>query len=276
MGIAKDISERFWTKAKIIDHDSCWLWQGQISGGYGKFKIKTKSWLAHRVSWMLFNKKDIPDGYLVRHRCDNRQCVNPYHLELGTHKDNVNDMILRKRNKPKRGTSQPNSKLTPKDVLEIKDRDKTGHLTHIQLGVKYGVSPAAIGLIRMGRNWRDLTEDNVQSYEQCHPLGRNPTVVQRFWARVEKKEENECWNWTNPFYSAYPNIKIASKAILAHRFSWEIHNKQSIPKDRIIMHTCDNHKCMNPNHLRLGTKQENATDMVKKGRWRGCKRQSEP
>lgn len=79
--------------------NGCWLWLGlKNKGGYGSFRIKGKPRVksAHRYSYELFNGP-IKDGLFVCHECDIRNCVNPYHLWLGTHKDNMMDMIIKKR-----------------------------------------------------------------------------------------------------------------------------------------------------------------------------------
>ena len=96
---AKSIEERFWTKVDIKHPDECWIWKaGKGSKGendYGYFS-KGKETFAHRVSYIL-TYGPIPQGLYVLHNCDTPSCVNPYHLRLGTHIDNVRDMIDRDR-----------------------------------------------------------------------------------------------------------------------------------------------------------------------------------
>jgi hypothetical protein len=90
----------------------------------------------------------------------------------------------------------------------------------------------------------------------------------RFWSKVDKS--GECWNWTGALHSGgYGMFKPAStkSAVRAHHYSWQ-HLHGPIPKDRWVLHTCDNRKCVNPAHLYLGTHQDNMNDMVQRGRSR--------
>jgi hypothetical protein len=90
--------ERFWKKVNINDIDRCWEWLGCISLGYGHFSLNKKMIGAHRVSWILIHG-DIPEGFDVLHKCDNKSCVNPNHLYLGTQADNNRDTVSRQYSK---------------------------------------------------------------------------------------------------------------------------------------------------------------------------------
>jgi hypothetical protein len=84
----------------VVKGDDCWSWGGYINNkGYGYTRIGgkvSKGWLAHRLSWSL-HFGEIPDGLHVCHKCDNRMCVRPDHLFLGTNMDNIRDRMQKGR-----------------------------------------------------------------------------------------------------------------------------------------------------------------------------------
>ena len=114
----KPVEERFWAKVKKDTESGCLEWTGTLNElGYGRFKINGKLILAHRFSYEL-HKGPIADGMYCLHSCDNRRCCNPNHLSVGTHIDNMKDMIYK--NRQAKGSLQGRSKLNEDQVLIIK------------------------------------------------------------------------------------------------------------------------------------------------------------
>ena len=101
----------------------------------------------------------------------------------------------------------------------------------------------------------------------------HPTPLEiRFWKKVTKSDDPDgCWLWTGALnHNGYGVINKGArserKIIRAHHVSWMIHNKDPIPDDKQLLHSCDVRNCVNPKHLFLGTDQENKEDMHRKNR----------
>jgi len=118
--------DRFWSYVDKRSSDKCWNWTGAASqSGYGWFHLKDKMEKVHRISRAIHNgpipKDDSHYGsLLVCHKCDNKLCVNPQHLFVGTCDDNLKDMVRKGRGAGATGKSNGNGKLSDRNVDEIR------------------------------------------------------------------------------------------------------------------------------------------------------------
>jgi hypothetical protein len=158
MAIDQKTKRRFWEKVDVlVDESSCWEWTaGKFSNGYGALWLDGKMQKAHRGAWTLVNgsipKGEGHHGTCVLHRCDNRACVRPDHLFLGSNADNVRDMT--KKGRVARGEASGRSKLTSADVYAI--RADTRLLREI--AADYGISEGNVSLIKRRKRWAHLPE----------------------------------------------------------------------------------------------------------------------
>lgn len=140
------------SKRVSLTPEGCWQWNGSgNSNGYGIMTHKGKSRSAHRVSFEVFNGP-IPEGLHVLHTCDNRGCVNPQHLLVGTAKENRADCKNKGRLNALCGSENGFAKLTEADVWEI----RTSSLGPRALGEKFGLHEGSICSIRAGKTWKHV------------------------------------------------------------------------------------------------------------------------
>jgi hypothetical protein len=141
------LHERFWKRVKKTDY--CWIWQGYTAeAGYGQIGFNNKVFSTHRISWML-NFGEIPEGLCVLHKCDHPPCVNPDHLFLGTRDDNSKDAVAKGR--AIKGERVGTSKLTEKDITNIKSQKGIKSATHLSL--IHNVNVSHIYKIWKGTRW---------------------------------------------------------------------------------------------------------------------------
>ena len=138
---------RFMEKIEPCPASGCWLWTGAIRGdGYGAFRpgIRPRPQEgAHRLAWQLWRETDIANMQVL-HRCDVPLCVNPDHLFLGTHQDNVNDKCKKGRTyHPGFGTQHHSSKLTPDQVIAIRNDTRTQKV----IAKDYGINRTSVSRI---------------------------------------------------------------------------------------------------------------------------------
>lgn len=175
------IKSVFGHRVRITGEQTCWKWlAGKFEQGYGLIRYNGKTSYAHRVSYSV-TRGEIPKGLCVLHKCDNRECINPNHLWLGTKAQNNTDRHLKGRDatglrsgphtRPEsrarghrngahthpecilRGEDNGCSKLTQANILEIHELRKTGMLQR-EIASKFGVSQVLISKVLLRKVWK--------------------------------------------------------------------------------------------------------------------------
>lgn len=133
----------------------CWIWKGGLpDDGYPRIAINNKSVLGHVLSYVL-HKGVIPEGLHVCHECDNPSCVNPDHLWLGTHSQNMEDRGNKGRWKHngRFGTNINSAKITANDAIEIRKCVELG-ASQTEMSKRFKLSKSAINSLIKGKTWK--------------------------------------------------------------------------------------------------------------------------
>lgn len=152
--------ERFYEKVQKTE--TCWIWNGTLgNNGYGRFSVHGKQFVAHRWLFEQLNGA-IPIELQCCHKCDNRKCVNPEHIFLGTRTENMADAHAKGRMNfqkpgwfhPKSGTKHHAVKLTEDDVRKI--RSLAGKKFGYEIAEEFGISSVQVNRIIARKNWRHV------------------------------------------------------------------------------------------------------------------------
>ena len=301
-GLMKGLSqvERFW--AQVVKTDTCWLWSGATdSDGYGIFssKLYEKTYKkAHRFSLSFSIAAPLDATLVVLHACDNPRCVNPAHLSLGTTQQNMHDRAAKGRATKKRDELRPTVQLIEaQEQLILADPRP-----YSQIAVDFGVDTSRIRSIKGNVLASANVERATMAFGVCqvrdcdseaHFLGLcelhwsrtkefgSPAMStkhvglflgrpaeERFWMQVERAEG--CWKWLGSKdkdgYGRFKGEVAGLTYTKAHRYSHALHTGEIIQRGMVVMHTCDNPECSNPDHLTVGTPLTNMQDKAAKGR----------
>ena len=146
----QELALKLLENVRIDEQTGCWIWTLSLTQpGYGQLGVNGKIKRTHRLSYELF-KGPIPQGMFVCHHCDNRACLNPQHLFVGTSKENTRDMILKNRQKKPGGR-----KFTREDINHFRSEAANG-VSRIELCETYHVSYKQLSRIINYRDWKNV------------------------------------------------------------------------------------------------------------------------
>lgn len=148
------LKKRFEEKVFYASPCGCHYWIGNVNHGYGQFKLFGKKQPAHRISYELYTGSRIPDEIKVCHSCDNRLCVNPDHLFLGTQSDNLLDMKFKDRGP---------GKLKKDDIDQIRHLLSAG-VKQLDIARKFSVSRSIISSIKTGNTFKWYKKRKVKEH----------------------------------------------------------------------------------------------------------------
>jgi len=154
------LRQRFEKKYIPEPMSGCWLWEASLNGTkgyYGQIRTGNTMSLAHRVSYEL-HKGKIPKGKFVLHTCDVPSCVNPDHLFLGTQLDNMLDKKIKNRCHSNKGSENGRSKLTEKEVTEIKLLLNSNLFLQKEIAEMFNVAQNTVSSISTGYTWKHMKE----------------------------------------------------------------------------------------------------------------------
>jgi hypothetical protein len=164
-----DAESRFWTHVEKTGN--CWVWTGKIGNkGYGYYTTGQRHLLTHRYAYTI-TYGQIPSGKFVLHHCDNRACVRPDHLFLGTHRDNMDDM--KRKGRQAHGARTHTAILTEEQAIALLHEYAAGNHNQRALAEKYGVNFRSVWNLLHGETWKHLDRTGIDIQDTFYTKSPN-------------------------------------------------------------------------------------------------------
>lgn len=241
----------------VIEPSGCWRWIGCVYDGVGMFYYNSKLQRANRVSWLLY-KGELPKGTHIAHKCNNKWCINPDHLCLRSSTESIRKRFEAKFVKEPSGCWR----WTPRSAWFGFNSKKVVKAARASWLLYRGAIPKGTIVQQTCSNSECVNPEHLRL--GAAPKPKAPTYMVKLRKRFEAKyvvEPSGCWKWTAHTQNGYGSINYHYKQRGAHRISWMLHRGE-IPRDKWVLHKCNNKLCVNPDHLYLGNAQDNAGDRL--------------
>ncbi len=236
---------------------------------------------AHRLSWLAYNRPlSIPDGNVVRHKCREKACVEPSHLEIGTHAQNAADRL--RDGTALCGERSPRAKITQAQAEAIRASKGTG--TQAARAARLGVPLSIVANIDRGSSWVPIDVLRAQaaagiSKKRKSPLPEHTAEYHQarlaaIEARCKKvpvdaddplrERDDQHWVWTlSTYQNGYGQTSFRGENGRVHRFALESYLRRSLSENEVVRHLCASGKlrtCCNPLHCTFGSQKDNVAD----------------
>jgi hypothetical protein len=274
---AKYIIAAYNLQKNTLEEGECQLWtETKCAYGYGQMLFNGKVMGTHIISYLIAHKLEkIPDGLMVRHKCKNKNCVAINHLELGTHEENMKDRI--RDDTSCAGSKHPKATIDEETALKIY-QSKSGTISQKQRAELFGVTKDIVNCIDNGNTWTHIT-GHKKLIAQRKKFTFDDSTEESVYIDIQKKikdnvtyvfdEETQQTHWQWKQYldkQGYGKVHFKYLTMGAHILSFIGFNKKPIPAGLYVLHKCiKNRSCVNPDHLKLGTAQDNSDDIKKDG-----------
>lgn len=253
-----------------IIQGNCDIWQGcKDINGYGMVNVCGCTFKTHRLAFEIYFNCCIRDEIHVRHLCGNRLCVAKEHLAIGTATENAGDKLTA--GTQPMGDKHYNSKISAEIAENIFMKKDIIHAD--KCAAEFKTTPAIVKAIWRGVSWSSVTGaqkvKQTKTPKDIHALDVDKArqYIVRQVHKIKDIDDSVHWLWKKTLSKAgYGNAHFKSKVYLAHVFVHRVYNGcKPIPEHLSVLHGCKYKNCVNPEHLKLGTRSENMSDRIRDG-----------